>query len=143
MSLPAAWVDKIFEKLTIRYGRDFLSQWEGIPVEDVKDDWSNCLSGLFTHPSALAYGLDNLPDGKAPNAQQFRAICRRAPEPVVPRLEAPQARPDLVARELAKLAKPAAKVDGREWARRVLDRIAAGDRVAPAVERFAKEALRA
>lgn len=29
MSLPAAWIDKIFTKLTLAYGRDFLGRWEG------------------------------------------------------------------------------------------------------------------
>ena len=103
MSLPTAWVEKIFDRLTVRYGRDFLGRWEGIPIADVKADWADCLSGLFLHPSSISWALDNLPDSKPPTVQEFRAICRRAPPPELPRLPEPKADPDRVAREMAKL----------------------------------------
>lgn len=143
MSLPAAWIDKIFERLSIRYGRDFLSRWEGMPIGDVKTDWSHVLEGFEAHPDSIRWALENLPDSKAPTAQDFRAICRRAPTPDVPRLEAPKADMARVNAELAKLHSVdlAAAVDPKDWARRILANFEAGYSVRPICVRFAKEAL--
>ena len=144
MSLPAAWTDKIFTKLTLAYGRDFLSRWEGIDLNDVKSDWSHELSGFDAHPEAIAFALANLPP-KAPSVIEFRALARRAPAPEVPRLEAPRADPERVAAELAKLApmrSPSRPVPGdKDWARAIIRRAEAGDRIRPITLRFAREAL--
>jgi len=148
MSLPLPWIERIFQKLTLTYGRDFLGRWEGLPIADVKTDWAECLSGFGHQPEAIAWALANLPDSKAPTAQEFRAICRRAPAKELPRLPEPAADPARVAAELAKLA-PARKelaaascsYDPREWARRNIARAAAGDRVLPITLLFSKQAL--
>lgn len=144
MSLPAAWTDKIFTKLTLAYGRDFLSRWEGIDLNDVKSDWSHELSGFDAHPEAIAFALANLPP-KAPSVIEFRALARRAPAPEVPRLEAPRADPERVAAELAKLApmrSPSRPAPGdKDWARAIIRRAEAGDRIRPITLRFAREAL--
>ena len=145
MSLPSAWTDKIFTKLTLAYGRDFIGRWEGIDLNDVKTDWSHELSGFDAHPEAIAYALANLPP-KAPTVLEFRAIARRAPQPDAPRLEAPKADPERVAKELAKLAplRRAAvqTVGAKDWARRILTRAEAGERIRPICLRFAQEALK-
>ena len=99
MSLPAAWTDKIFTKLTLAYGRDFLARWEGIDLNDVKSDWSHELAGFAEHPEAIAYALANLPP-KAPSVIEFRALARRAPLPEVKLLDAPKADPARVAGSL-------------------------------------------
>ena len=144
MSLPSNWTDKIFAKLTLAYGRDFLGRWEGIDLNDVKTDWSHELSGFDSHPEAIAYALANLPP-KAPTVIEFRAIARRAPLPDVPRLEAPRADPERVAAELAKLApiRSAARAiaGGKDWAKVILARHASGERVRPVCLRFAREAM--
>ncbi len=145
MSLPSAWTDKIFTKLTLAYGRDFIGRWEGIDLNDVKTDWSHELSGFDAHPEAIAYALANLPP-KAPTVLEFRAIARRAPQPDAPRLEAPKADPERVAKELAKLAplrRAAVQMVGaKDWARRILTRAEAGERIRPICLRFAQEALK-
>ena len=145
MSLPAAWTDKIFTKLTLAYGRDFIARWEGIDLNDVKSDWSHEMAGFAEHPEAIAYALANLPP-KAPSVIEFRALARRAPLPAVKLLEAPVANPERVAAELAKLApmrvrKSDALPNGKEWAHRLLARAAAGERIRPISLRFAREAL--
>ena len=61
MTMPSSWVDKIFQKLTLVYGRDFLGRWEGVPLEEVKDDWAHELSGYENAPAAISYALQNLP----------------------------------------------------------------------------------
>lgn len=144
MSLPSAWTDKIFAKLSLAYGRDFIGRWEGIDLGDVKTDWSHELSGFDAHPEAIAYALANLPQ-KPPTVIEFRAIARRAPQPDAPRLEAPKADPAKVAAEIAKQidlkSAFAPKEDGKEWARRIIARSEAGDRIRPITLRFAREAL--
>lgn len=90
MSLPQPWVEKIFQKLSLVYGRDFLGRWDGIPLEEVKADWAHELSGYQQSPSAISYALQNLPP-KPPTVLEFLAICRRAPASNTPALEAPSA----------------------------------------------------
>lgn len=146
MSLPIAWIDRIFERMTLRYGRDFLGRWEGIPIADVKTDWADVLSGFFTHPSAIAWALESLPDSKPPTVQEFRALCRAAPAPEIPRLPEPKADPGRVSAELAKLAPVRAAAaaggydaDPKSWARRILDRHNAGGRINALPLKMARE----
>lgn len=146
MSLPIAWIDKIFHKLTVAYGNDFLNRWKGIPLNDVKSDWADCLSGYQQSPQAIAFALENLPDSKPPTAQEFRALCRRTPVSSAPQLPEPKADPALVAAELTKLA-PVRKaasggVDHKAWASRILVRHEGGEKINPCTLRFANEALR-
>jgi hypothetical protein len=95
MPLPAAWVESLLAKLQVRYGEAFARQYADLDPAAVKADWAEVLEG-FTY-DAIAYGLRYLPSDKPPIASQFRDICRRAPAPERPRLEAPtgQLRPDL------------------------------------------------
>lgn len=135
MSLPATWVDKIFAKLTLAYGRDFLARWEGLEIADVKADWAHELGGFAGHPEAIAYALQHLPV-KAPAVIEFRAICRQSPAPELPRLEAPKADPARVAEAMQKLAplrvqQGAACTANKDWAHAILVRAAAGERITP------------
>lgn len=86
--LPPAWVDRIFEKLTLIYGSDFVNRWKsaGIPIEDVKADWAKELAGFADHPDAIAYALENLPKDRPPTVLQFRDVCRKSPPKAAPAL---------------------------------------------------------
>ena len=135
MSLPTNWVEKIFVKLTLAYGRDFLGRWEGIPIAQVKTDWAHCLAGFEDQPQAILFALMNLPDAKPPTAQEFRAICRQAPRDANVALEAPKASADVVDKEIAKIAASAMKapvdergqVDHKRWAKKLRDRHQKGE----------------
>jgi hypothetical protein len=83
MSLPEAWVDRIFTKLSLVYGHQFLSRWDGLAIADVKADWGHELARFQQNPGAISYALEHLPAGKAPTVLEFRAICNspQAPEP--------------------------------------------------------------
>lgn len=97
MSLPASWVDRIFEKLTVWYGQPFLRQWDGMDLSLVKVDWAYELAGFKDHAYAIQYALSNLPE-RPLNVGQFRVIARAAPAPDVPRLPEPiAAMPEKVA----------------------------------------------
>ena len=144
MSLPLPWVDKIFEKLTLVYGQAFLARWRDLDLDAVKHDWAHELSGFEAHPAAIAHALQTLPPDKPPTVLQFREAARKAPLPELPRLASPQADAGRVAAELARLAplrdaKPPA--GGRDWARRIVEKHAAGLRVNRCTLAFARQAL--
>lgn len=125
MSLPAAWVDRIFEKLSVVYGRDFMGRWEGLDINSVKSDWSHELSGFFSHPSAIHYALDNLPE-KPPTVIEFKRIARTVRAADVPQIEvAVKADPDRLAREMQRMVDRAKHTrTARQWA---YDLIASND----------------
>lgn len=101
MSLPRQWVERIFEKLAVVYGQDFVRLWEGMDMDRVMDDWANRLAPYERAKHALQFALENLP-ARPPNCIQFEAIAQRAPAKPMVQLEAPRADPVLVQRELAK-----------------------------------------
>ncbi len=87
----------------------------------------------------MRYALRNLPE-RCPNVGQFRAIANCCPAPAVALLEAPAANPVKVAQAMAQLggvakAMTAQQQDHRAWAKRILERVAAGERVG----RYARE----
>jgi hypothetical protein len=133
MSLPTSWIERIFTKLTLAYGRDFLGRWEGIPIAEVKTDWANCLAGFGDHPEAIGFALSNLPDSRPPTAQEFRAICRQAPQMQRELLEAKKADYTIVAEQLKKmgLSVTASQSDTernhKAWAERLKARHEAGE----------------
>lgn len=133
MSLPAAWVDRIFNRLAVVYGEDFLARWRAVSLSDVKTDWSSTLGYYEADPGAIAWALENLPAARPPTVLQFRDLCRQAPCPEVPILQAPKADPARMATEVEKLraviSSPNANVDRRDWARRIMARSEAGERV--------------
>lgn len=88
MSLQDSWVDRIFTKLSMTYGRDFLARWEGLELEDVKADWGDELGGLSPTPDRIRYALENLPL-KAPTVIEFRALAFSMPIVSMPALPAP------------------------------------------------------
>jgi len=98
--LPSAWIDRIFSKLTARYGRDFLSKYEGVDLDVIKADWAEELAGLQHRPQAIKYALDR-PDTKPPNVIEFKAACARAPVRADLALEAPKASQCVIDRAIA------------------------------------------
>lgn len=131
--------------MTLTYGQSFLRRWVDIDLDAVKADWAHELSGFERHPTSIAWALQNLPADKAPTVLEFRALARKAPPEVLPVLEAPKADPERVAAEFAKLApviREPKRDDGKEWARRIVARADAGDKVTGISLRFAREALK-
>ena len=91
MSLPQSWVDRIFEKLTLVYGRAFLDRWRDIDLNAVKTDWAHELASMQQHPHMIAYALEHLPPGDPPTVLQFRDLARKMPPPKFEALPAPEA----------------------------------------------------
>lgn len=148
MSLPTKAVDRLFERLAATYGAAWTRQWADVPLSDVKTAWAHELAGYASETGlkAVAWALENLPE-RSPNVIEFRAICRRAPAPELPRLPEPKAEPERLKRELSRLVDIRAKVassgvDHKTWAKSLIARDAAGEKVRPISLRFAREALR-
>lgn len=133
-ALPMPWVDRIFEKLGVTYGRDFLARWDGFSEESmlaVKHDWSVELGGFWDFPDAIAYGLAHLP-AKAINVIEFRQLCRMAPKPEFKQLPRPAQDPQKVAEVVnvvkSKLSKFPAR-DPKQWARDLKARSDRGEKL--------------
>jgi len=124
MSLPVLWVEKIFKKLTLNYGVEFLNRYKGQEMSDIKTDWSDELQGFERFPEAIAFALQNLPD-KPPTAQIFKALCRQAPSreaPALP-LPLPKVNPEIAAKVIDGLKASNTKtgrMDPRAWAKAIL-----------------------
>lgn len=126
--LHESWVEKIFEKLTLTYGRAFLGRWEGLDIGAVKADWGRELAGYARNPQALRHALEHLPPSEPPTAGQFRALCIGCPV-ALPALPAPQADAERV-RRLMQRARADASPKQRSplaWAHTLLARAEAGE----------------
>lgn len=142
MSLPLPWVDRIFEKLTLVYGQPFLNRWRDIDLNAVKFDWAHELSGFESHPDAIKWALQNLPPDTPPTVLQFRALCRKSPTSDAPALPAPAVNVELANAVIAKLkAAPLEKFDHKAWAKAIMARDQAGEKLNPTTLLFAKQAL--
>ena len=111
--LPAIWVERIFSKLTVRYGTAFRARYAGVDEQLLRDDWAEHLAAFSRRPEAIRYALDHLPAERAPTVGEFRAMCNQAPPPAVAGLLAdmPTRRPPPPA-IAAKLAEFQARVKG-------------------------------
>jgi len=89
MPLPLSWVESLFARLAVRYGSVFQRQYEGLETAAVHADWADVLGGCS--PDQIRFGLENLPNDRSPNAQQFRALCKAMPVVSMPSLPAPSA----------------------------------------------------
>lgn len=134
MILRDEWIDRIFQRLTGIYGSQFTAKFKQI-VEGVdegtanaKDVWAKELGNFGDKPEAIAYALDHLPTEHAPNALEFRDICRRAPRKEAPQVEyKPTAEDKERHREMSHKATAAVKqkeFDGLLWAKRPKSQVA-------------------
>lgn len=142
--LPLPWVEKIFRKLTLVYGRDFTARWEGQETIHVIEDWAEELAGFARWPEAIAWALKSLPEGKPPTVIEFRALCLKAPKPerlALPELAADPAFAKQVLGQVSR--KPSGANVYTDWIHRGLADLAAGVKKSPTVERMIRDAARA
>ena len=128
MSLPIEWIEKIFKKLSVTYGRDFLGRYEGVPLAEVKADWAHELKGFECRPEAIRHALLTLNASKAPTVYEFRNVCSNAPKMAALELPAPAQDPAVVAAICSGL-RNGAPTGWRDWAQRLKSRHEAGDKL--------------
>lgn len=148
MPLPADWVEKVFSKLQLRYGRDFAMRWEGIDLAVVKADWANELDGFDRHPALLRYAFEHLPE-KPPTVIEFRRIAKCGPDIQLDqqRIEgvAAPASAEFIAAEIQRLQPVLKRAprDPRQWARDLIHRHETRQRIATQTAlAMARDALR-
>lgn len=82
--LHDSWVTKIFERLQGVYGSEFTFKFSRVvDGQDVgflaaKQAWAEELAFCADKPELIAWAFKNLPE-KAPNAIQFKMLCKGAP----------------------------------------------------------------
>jgi hypothetical protein len=139
----ADFVDALFHRLTLRYGRAFLARWEDGSVDEVKADWRRELASYAGRPEAIEYALALMDPDDPPTAARFRELCASAPAPAFrARPEPKQAQRAAEVRR--KCLRPVVPRAGREraWAADVVQRADAGERVSGYSLRVALEALK-
>lgn len=141
-------VDRLFERMAATYTTAWVRQFDVVPMQDVKTAWAHELSVFGGRLEMVAWALENLPE-KCPNVVEFKKLCAMAPRPADRQLPAPKADPERVASELSKLkevfkalAPCAHAVDPKGWAKAIVAREKAGEKLNPTTLRFAREALR-
>lgn len=142
MALPLPWVDRIFDKLMLVYGRDFTGRWEGLPLDAVKTDWAHELSGFEKHPDAIKHALQTLPAAKPPTVYEFRNLANTCPQMATVELPRAPVNPAIVAMVVNGM-KPATDAPHamKEWAYRLKARHEAGDKLNSNQIRCYREAL--
>jgi len=144
MSLPLDYVEAIFTKLSLVYGRSFLDRWAGIDMERVKADWGHELAGLERSPKSIAHALQNLPADKPPTVLEFRKIAWSMPAADMPAIEHTPASKKVIAAVLGGFTRDDTNKpdDGRNWARRIMSRVNDGEKLKIYSVNCAKKALR-
>jgi hypothetical protein len=143
MSLPDAWIDRIFNRLGAVYGARFTSQFGH---EAARSAWAHELRRFAQDWPALQHALDHLPADGVPNALQFRDLAqtgKKAPQSSQNEPAYTRASPEVVQRLLGPIrGLPGHSVDRHAWAKRILARETAGDRTLTiAQKRMAHDAL--
>lgn len=133
-------IDWLFSRMAAIYGPEWKRQCGDTPIGDIKTEWGYALAWCAGRPDAIRHALDNLPE-RCPNVIAFRNLCRSAPKAAPLLLAEPKSDPVFVAQVLAKLSDAPAKTDGREWARRIVARKAAGEYILPCTLGMAMSAL--
>lgn len=92
--LRKEWIARIFDRLRGVYGAQFKSKFssleDGVDVGMINamQVWSEELGSYGDHSECIVWALENLPTDHAPNAMEFKDLCKRAPrKPAGPAVE--------------------------------------------------------
>jgi hypothetical protein len=140
MSLPAAWTDRIFTKLTLTYGQAFLRQYDGVDMDEVKANWGHELA-CYRSPWRRSGTACEQPAGAA---AERRAVPRALSHPAKPVLltnDLPPVDPKMAAMVKDVLSKAERRIGDREWAERLKSKELAGARLTQYQRACWREAL--
>lgn len=143
MDSTASNIDMLFRTLAVAYGAAWDRSLGVAPLADVKTYWGGQLEGFTV--ADIRYALDHLPP-KCLNVFEFRSLCRAAPRKETLRIEEPKADPAVIAGELerqlgVRQAIASSFHDPKEWAKTLVRRSEAGERIRPISLKFAQQAL--
>lgn len=88
MPLPLPYVERIHQRLLVRYGSAWSSKWAGVDQDAIQADWAEQLDGMSL--DGIKKALESLPPDFPPTAPAFRAlgVIREESKPM-PALPAP------------------------------------------------------
>lgn len=82
-AIPIKWVDKIFERFMVLYGRKFAEMWAGIPEDGLKKAWAEDLAQYKSRPEAIKWALEACKRlDWPPTMSEFLKLCEQAPKPI-------------------------------------------------------------
>jgi hypothetical protein len=129
-ALPNAWIDRLFERFALMYGKHWFDQWGGLAIDDVKAAWATDLA--FASGEQVRKALDHCRTHNKfpPTSPEFVGLCKAFSatydRPALPDYSKGEIAPAVRA-EIAKFLTAAEKRDPKDWARRILAEQAAGN----------------
>lgn len=86
-ALPETWVERVFERMNLEYGKKFTDQWASVDPDALISHWSRELAGYSG--AELNRGLDALSSRPwPPTLPEFKLLCRPLLDPTVAYFEA-------------------------------------------------------
>ena len=74
-SLPESWIEKLFHKMLMEYGKKFTDQWGGADTDELIKHWANELAGY--EGAEIKRGLAGLDSREwPPTLPEFKKLCR-------------------------------------------------------------------
>lgn len=128
-ALPNAWIDRLFERFALMYGKHWFDQWGGLAIDDVKAAWATDLA--FASGEQVRKALDHCRANNKfpPTSPEFVGLCKAFSttydRPALPDYSKAEIDPKVRA-EIAKFLTAAANRDPKNWARQILAEEAAG-----------------
>jgi len=142
-----AWVNRLFERFSLMYGRDWSDKWTGIPMTQVKASWAMDLAPFTADDIRRALEEVRTHNKFPPSCPEFVTLCRvMRPAPVPKFLALPEPRGGAIAphvqAEIDKLLDAHRTRDPKDWAREILREHQAGTYRLPIGVQMARQALR-
>lgn len=128
-ALPSAWIDRLFSRFAVMYGRHWFDLWAGVDMEEVKAAWSSDLS--FASGEQMRKALDHCKTNSKfpPTCPEFAGLCKAFSttytHQALPDFSKKEIHPRVLS-EIATFLTAAEKRDPKDWARRILAEEAQG-----------------
>lgn len=85
--LPIKWIEALFDKMSLSYGRKFADQWAGVAPEKLKAHWAQELATMKREELTRGYQALESRDWP-PTLPEFKKMCRPGIDPLVAYYEA-------------------------------------------------------
>lgn len=105
-SLPETWIEKLFDRMLLSFGKKFTDQWSGADPQKLIDHWSNEMAGYSG--AEIKRGLKAMDDQDwPPSLPQFKKMCRPPVDSVHAYYEAVSGLQERAKGEMGKWSHPA------------------------------------
>lgn len=85
--LPESWVERMFHKMLLDFGKKFTDQWGGTDTDELITHWANEMAGY--RPDEIKRGLAAMETRDwPPTLPEFKKMCRTPLDPLVAYYEA-------------------------------------------------------